>query len=481
MKRALRLPQPQQIVVGPSDSMLVAFWGGAGALCLVLLYAFATQPSWRAIGGAAIVFASLVPVYLWCANRIGGVPIFPIFSLTFTGTYAYPLLSNHPIVLQYSDDAGLVAGLVVMLFLLLATACWYAVMRGARPRAGVVRAMSPGHGDYLFLALICGAALLTLGVTGGWFESRAGVFSIVRAALFGLSSVGIFVLSYRWGKRELELGRIPLFLGAMTLYIVSQLMTLVMVSALVATLLASAAFVFGRRELPWKTITVALCFFSVFHAGKSDMRERYWYPEPVAIQIWHFPALAAEWAMTGLQSMVTPDVDEETQPLYERLSLVHLLLKVQDESPGRVPYLHGETYGVIPYLLVPRILNPDKLAAHEGTTLLSMHYGLQTREDTERTTIGWGLLNEAVANFGFPGVLLLAIILGALYGWVTRMAVGMPVLSLPTLVAITFMAFAAQTEFTAGVYVSALFQSLVSLLAMSFVFMDRQFLTHGPG
>jgi hypothetical protein len=36
------------------------------------------------------------------------------------------------------------------------------------------------------------------------------------------------------------------------------------------------------------------------------------------------------------------------------------------------------------------------------------------------------------------------------------------------------MAFAVQTEFTAGVYASALFQSLVSLFAVSFLFMERR-------
>src|SRR5690606_24716322 len=143
---------------------------------------------------------------------------------TFVGTYAYPLLSNHPIVMQYSDEAGLFAGVVVALFIVISTGCWYALMRSARPRSGMVRSMAPGHGDYLFSAVICGAALLTLGVTGDWFGSREGVFSIIRAVLFGLSSVGIFVLAYRWGRRELDFERMATFLFALSLYLISQLM-----------------------------------------------------------------------------------------------------------------------------------------------------------------------------------------------------------------------------------------------------------------
>ena len=113
--------------------------------------------------------------------------------------------------------------------------------------------------------------------------------------------------------------------------------------------------------------------------------------------------------------------------------------------------------------------------------MLSVHYNLQSPEDTRTTTIGWGLLNEAAANFGIMGVVGLAILLGVAYGWVTRFAAEAPVLSLRMLVAITFMVFAVQTELTAGVYVSALFQSLVSLAALSLWFMDRTHATADQG
>jgi hypothetical protein len=83
-------------------------------------------------------------------------------------------------------------------------------------------------------------------------------------------------------------------------------------------------------------------------------------------------------------------------------------------------------------------------------------------------------LNEAYANFGPLGVAGLGLLLGGIYGRVTRMTAGAPVLALRSLVAMTFAAIAVQAEFTAGVYVSALFQSLVSILAASFFLMDRQ-------
>jgi hypothetical protein len=142
-------------------------------------------------------------------------------------------------------------------------------------------------------------------------------------------------------------------------------------------------------------------------------------------------------------------------------------------TPDEVSFMDGETYAVIPILLVPRILYPNKPASHEGTYLLNIHYGFQTREATATTTIGWGLLNESYANFGYVGVGLLAVILGAYYAVVSRWAQRAPVLSFRSLFAIVVASYAFQTEIAAGVYVSALFQSICALLVVAALFMRQ--------
>jgi len=59
--------------------------------------------------------------------------------------------------------------------------------------------------------------------------------------------------------------------------------------------------------------------------------------------------------------------------------------------------------------------------------------------------------------------------MGAYYGWVEGWAAAVPLLSLRGLFAITVASFSFQTEFAAGVYAAALFQSLVALLGLSMV------------
>jgi hypothetical protein len=216
------------------------------------------------------------------------------------------------------------------------------------------------------------------------------------------------------------------------------------------------------------------------------MRDDYWYysdAEPV--QISDYPSFLAQWLGYGWEVLNSPPRDDGALSFSERLSLVHLLLKVQAETPDKRPYLNGETYAIIPWLFVPRLLNPKKPVTREGNHLLSIHYGLQTREATETSTLAWGPLNEAYANFGPLGVVGLAIVIGSLYGAISKLATGVPILSLRMAIAVIFAALALQVESTAGFYVSSLFQSIVVVWAMSFVLMERRLLreshskTHG--
>jgi hypothetical protein len=126
--------------------------------------------------------------------------------------------------------------------------------------------------------------------------------------------------------------------------------------------------------------------------------------------------------------------------------------------------LGGATYTIIPRLLVPRLFDPDKPDSHQGTSMLNVQFGLQSEEDTQGTTIGWGLLNEAYGNFGIAGVALIGGVLGLLFAFVGRLTAGAPVMSLENMIGVTFAAISIQSEFTMAIFATVLFQSLVVLV-----------------
>jgi hypothetical protein len=279
-------------------------------------------------------------------------------------------------------------------------------------------------------------------------------------------------LSYRAGARELSIPKKFAFIAALSLFLISHSMGLLLIDVMVATTFAMAAYVIGGGRLPWKIVAVLLPVLAILHQGKDEMRTEYWQPDDrKAVQIYEYPEFLMNWIDYGFEELTAPPREDASWSLSQRVSLIPLLLKVQAETPDRYPFMNGATYEVIPQLLVPRILNPEKLTAHEGSHRLSIYYGLQTREGTETSTIAWGPLIEAYANFGLIGVIGLAVVVGVVNGAVAKAAAGVPIVSLRMLVAIVFTAMALQVEWTAGVYVSALFQALVIICAASFVLM----------
>lgn len=434
-----------------------------------------TQGSISSIIGAGLMsFAALFPSYLWCSKQAFGLPIFPLCALTYLWTYGLQPLSNEAIASNYPSDSVLFASLTVTVFLGIATVIWFQFVNTAPPRPKYYRAFSTQQSEPFFILSLAIGNFFTMSSLGGWFNLDGGLFSIIRAIVLATNGLAIFVLGYNWGARKLASNKVAWFLALLSLNAIANAVSLVLVASLSALLLTVIAFLFGRRQIPWLLILITFICFGYLNVGKAEMRNKYWNMQPTHyVQPWEYPSWYSEWIGYSLNYLNAPPLErkEEKESPLKRSSLIHLLLMAQSKSPREVPYLSGATYAIIPQLLMPRFLNANKVTSHEGTHLLNIHYGLQTRQDTERTTIGWGLLNESYANFGFLGSLGLGAILGYAYGAVTRWSMNTPILSARFLFAIILVSFAFQTEFSAGVYVSALFQSAVPLVAVSFILM----------
>ena len=103
--------------------LIAAFWATAYVIAAYFLYQSLgiEEPLVRLLGAAPVAVMAMLPSYLWCANRVRGVPIFPLFALTYLWTYALPLVSQHPAIMLYDSVAILAVGLIVAVFLTLAT------------------------------------------------------------------------------------------------------------------------------------------------------------------------------------------------------------------------------------------------------------------------------------------------------------------------------------------------------------------------
>ncbi|HBC43127.1 MAG TPA: hypothetical protein DCZ88_14890 [Pseudanabaena sp.] len=421
-------------------------------------------------GAFTISVASLLSVYLWCSGKAFGIPIFPLFSVTYVWTCAIPLLSANPSVFSYSNSERIFASMTVTGFLLLSTLIWYQfVNRFPHPKA-YYRTLDIQKGDPIFLGVLFLGNIYTICSLAGWLSLDSGSFSLVRAAILGLSAIATFSMSYRYGAGKLSASNNALYLILITTNIITNSASLLLVSSLTLFLITVVGYSLGKKQFPWISTILILSLFALLHAGKAPMRELYWQQ---TVKPWQYPSRYIEWIDFGINSLSAKDSEniESAQSILERASVFQQLLLTQSLTEKGMPLLDGYTYAIIPQLLLPRIFNPDKITSHEGTSILNIYYGRQTRQDTQTTTIGWGLLAEAYANYGLWGCGFLAFLCGAGYGYVSLISINAPTFSDRYLFAILVMSYAFQTEYTAGVYVAALFQSSVTLLVFVFLLM----------
>ena len=469
------LAQVRRLAVRRAN-LSAAYWLGFGILAVCLVATAHPQYSESLVGAILIIAASWFPALLWIRKKMGGFPIFPVFALTYTWTFGLPLIYEHPIVTLFRADDQLFAAFSVTGFLLIATAVWYFVreQRTKIPRRCL--AMREGGADIVLLGVLLVSIGFTVSVNGGWLNISSGFYSIFRSIVLALQGLACFALSYRLGRGELRGPKKVIFKLLMATVVIVSLPPLLMINSMSLVALAAFGYVSGSGKVPWISFTAAIALFGFLQLGKTEMRDHYWGDaDQGAVQPLEYPLFFKEWLSTSFDQLTAPVTrdEDERHSLIERASLMQLLLYEQTLSSS-VPFLFGETYTIVPQLLVPRIFFPGRATTHEGTYRLNIHYGFQTREQTETTTLGFGLLNEAYANFGLAGMVILAFALGGFYGWIERWASVVPLLSARGLFAITVASFSFQTEFAAGVYAAALSQATVALLLLSAFTMQKR-------
>lgn len=430
------------------------------------LYSLTMEPPIMVAGAIAIATAALLPGYLWADGRVPGLPVLPLHTLTLLWAYALPLVSGHPEVLNYDGADVAYSAFCVVIYAFVSTICWITIAKRPVAANRLFRVLPRERGFAILTAAIFAGSVFTMLTISNLIDLGPRLFGILRSVVLSFASIAMFVLSLRLGSGQLNASQRLLFLVGAVAFIIVQTATLYLIGSLVTIASALVGFTIGRARVPWAMIMVIALVFGFLHNGKATMRERYWDGQEQSVQVWDLPQFFAEWAVAAAAEIGTGREGMGHIPIYERVSLMHLLLMAQRNAPDLVPFLEGETYALVPSLLVPRIIDPDKPDSHQGTAILNQQFGLQSLEDTQSTTIAWGLLNEGYANFGLAGVAGVAAFLGLLFGYAGRLSAGAPVMSLATMVGVTFCAIAIQAEFTMGVFATVLFQSLIVLATL---------------
>jgi hypothetical protein len=370
-----------------------------------------------------VAASAFLPVLVWLGAGAPGLPVLPAIAALYYVYYALPILRGQ--IVTYNADELIWAAVNVATFLAAASiACWPFLVDARRrsQRFGRDVVTDQQAVRLVFVGLAFGI-IYHLAFISGSLSLLGTALGLVRAVVLTLTSISCYLLGWARASRLLVGGSWAVALMGLCLLMLLASSGLLLVGGVMNGLAALFGYVITARRIPWIGLGIAFALLSVLHAGKLEIRKKYWMPQSQSLQessVVQVPGLMTDWLVAGTVALTTGSAESD---VLERASLLHMLLLVQRATPTYVPYLEGGTYALLPSMLTPRFIEPDKTVGAAGLNLLSIRYGLQVAESTANTTIGWGLIAEGYANFGYVAVLLVGALLGALCGILMRLSV----------------------------------------------------------
>jgi hypothetical protein len=383
-----------------------------------------------------VVVPALASLFIWLRVGAPGIPVLPAISGLFVIYYALPMLRSD--IRAYGSQELIAAGTAVGGFLAAASVGCLPMLAWARrkPRQSVRSFASDDQIVMVIFVGLAGGIIYNLLLTSGNLAWLGASASVLRSVVSTLSSVACYLLGSARGTGVLVGRRWMLALATLSCLVIVSLGNLFLVGGFTNLVAAAFGYIISAKRIPWAGLVLVFAVASVLQAGKYEMRRMYWLPHSQSLQqtsLFEIPGMMVEWFTTGIAAIGS---DSDTPDVLERASLLHMVLLVQRLTPGYIPYLDGGTYLLLPSMLVPRFIEPEKIDSQAGLSLLSVRYGLQHGDATEATTIGWGMVAEAYANFGFTGVVTVGFLFGAFCGFLMRLSTGAAPLSLPMFVTI---------------------------------------------
>lgn len=414
-----------------------------------------------------VMFAlAVIPSLLWARSGGSRFPVFETIMILCANAYAMPVLNAREQLAGYSGDVITRSCFAVILYQVSAIVT-YTVVRGLPGRSSFWREslISREIEKLIVYGLILSTVYVWMSTFTRWIPAE--IESILRAVFYGVGTLCTFICAQRWGRGELTQLERTVFLFTLVPQMIMMSVGLILIASISLLGIAVLGYVSGGKRIPWLVLALSFAILALLHTGKTRMREKYWdqgHPAPTFTQL---PAYFAEWIDLGLQP--TSGGKTVSQKMLERTSLMHILCLVVDWTPSRQDYLYGRSYGHVLPQLVPRLFWPDKPRSHVATYELSIRYGLQDESATNTTTIAFGMVTEAYANFGMFGGILLGIFWGF---WLKKLQIWStfsPMFSFAGLLMVLLTAWSFSQELTMAAWVSSLEQAVIVVLGLPLI------------
>lgn len=441
---------------------------------------------------AVVSAGALLPILAWNAQPSGSLPLGPLIGLQSLIIYCTPLVAQNPSVFVYPSDEILRAAIEIFIFTASLAGAWLLAFKNSFYRQPATyhkfKFLKSDHPGKLvtfgMLLMVFSVGYHVVNMAGLLVPLPSGVQPILRTIGDSAGMGGGLLCGYFIGLGHMRGVQRMIFWVLFLVHCVftSSNYTLFPVTALIIAV--SVGLFLGRGKIPLLFLIVFTTIIGFFNLSKFEMRKAYWIegsayaPQELAT----LPDRYLEWTERSWGHFTDSDQyksDRErisSQRIADRINNLVNLLDVQSfVTKDKIPVLGGETYTVIPALLIPRILWPEKPRTHEGMVLLNVHFGKQTLEESFVTYISWGLLPEAYGNFGpFFGALLCGCAMGLAIGWLESWSRYYPLISLQALLYMSLLVqFGSSFEMVASLWITAVFQMMVATIGGTLIFVEK--------
>lgn len=416
-----------------------------------------------------ICVMGIFPILRWLQRNDQAYPLLEVLLLTMVPFYAVPLLTEHEAVLAYPESVLTQAAWLVLLFqIACALGGKWGDQRPQETPGGVWwsdELIPESNLRFTSYTLIITTVYLFISAFTHWVPSE--IYGTLRAVFFGIGIISGFIQARLWGSGLLNQQQKLVFVTNILLQILLANLSLLLVTSLIILLLVLVGYFSTARRLPLVACCIALPFFAVLHSGKHKMREIYWGEHGHDVGLTEVPAFYDEWIGYGLASgakIAGKEDDAGHSSLFDRASLFQIVCYTMDTVPDRTPFLGGATYSYVLPQIIPRFIWPTKPSPNDSVKLLSVRMGMLTEEQAETTSIGYGLIAEAYANFGYYGCGVLALLLGLVARKIARSTASCSTLSIGGIFRILCLAWCLNTETTLAVWLSSLYQACIAIV-----------------
>ena len=468
----------QLLAFGPEQRTKLFYYLCFGVTAVMLLTGKQRDPAVAAVG-VLVAIASLYPFYFWLLGHSQGLPLWPVYTLVNGLLAALPMVQDPASLDRYSSAEIVTGGLTYVGFFVIGTIVWLSVSTRKPKAPRYILMISSAHAHRMLFLFIGAGIFYYWNAYFAWIPMPGNTHQVMRGICVSLNTMGIFVLAFYAGQGLLNRVQGLAFVFLTVLSAAVMATTLVMNTASIPIAMAFLGYMLGSGKVPWKSLGAAFVILAVLHPGKYAMRANYWGGE-AKYGPHELLGFYGQWFSCGLQELGGwagvargPAEDTGVTGIFERAGIVHMLLRVQQMTPDQVPYFNGLTYEFIPQLLVPRFINSEKGVPHAANQMLTINYGVQEAYSIGSTSIAWGLIAEAYANFGYLGVVLLAVLLALFYTYFARLTFGVPMTSLRFVLGLLVMGASVKSD-TMALFVTSQFQAIVGVSFAALFLMRRQ-------